>query len=146
MTGPLARYAEGFREELSGHGYAGLGGHQVHLMAHLSRWLEAQGPDPVALDECLISQFVAACRAGGRAALRSAKALAPLLGYLRGLGVVAVPRLLGPQAPGDRLIGGSRSTSPGGGACLRRASAVIRGWPAVSWPKQESAVRWARRT
>jgi integrase/recombinase XerD len=106
VTGPLARYAEGFREELSGQGYAqGSAAHQIHLMAHLSRWLAAQGLGPAALDECLISQFVAARRAGGYAALRSAKALAPLLGYLRGLGVAAPSRLPEPQAPGDRLIG-----------------------------------------
>ena len=106
MTGPLARYAEGFREELSGQGYTqGSAAHQIHLMAHLSRWLEAQDLGPAALDECLVSQFVAARCAGGYAALRSAKALAPLLGYLRGLGVAAGPRLLEPQAAGDRLIG-----------------------------------------
>jgi integrase/recombinase XerD len=106
VTGPLARYAEGFREELSGQGYAqGSAAHQIHLMAHLSRWLAARGLGPAALDECLISQFVAARRAGGYAALRSAKALAPLLGYLRGLGVAAPSRLPEPQAPGDRLIG-----------------------------------------
>jgi site-specific recombinase XerC len=106
VTGPLALYAEGFREELSGQGYTqGSAAHQIHLMAHLSRWLEAQGLGPAALDECLISQFVAARRAGGYAALRSARALAPLLGYLRELGVAAPPRLPEPQAPGDRLIG-----------------------------------------
>ena len=106
MTGPLARYAEGFREELCGQGYTqGSAAHQIHLMAHLSRWLEAQGLGPAALDECLISQFVAARRAGGYAALRSAKAVAPLLGYLRGLGVVAVPLVPEPQAAGDGLIG-----------------------------------------
>jgi site-specific recombinase XerC len=106
VTGPLAQYAEGFREELCGQGYTqGSAAHQIHLMAHLSRWLEAQDLGPAALDECLISQFVAARRAGGYAALRSAKALAPLLGYLRGLGAAAVPLLLEPQADGDRLIG-----------------------------------------
>jgi len=74
-------------------------------MAHVSRWLEAQGLGPAALDECLISQFVAVRRAGGYAALRSARALAPLLGYLRELGVATPPRLPEPQAPGSRLIG-----------------------------------------
>ena len=104
VRGPLAPYAEGFREELLGLGYKpGSAAHQIHLMAHVSRWLEARGLEPGALDECLAGQFVAARRADGYAALRSARALAPLLGYLRGLGVAAASRLPEPQAPADRL-------------------------------------------
>ena len=35
---------EGFREELLGQGYSwGSAAHQIHLMAHVSRWLEARG-------------------------------------------------------------------------------------------------------
>jgi len=72
-------------------------------MAHVSRWLEAQGLGPAALDECLAERFLAARRADGYAALRSARALVPLLGYLRGLGVVAPPRMPVPQTPAGRL-------------------------------------------
>ena len=44
VAGLLAPYAEGFREELLGQGYTqGSAAHQIHLMGHLSRWLEAQG-------------------------------------------------------------------------------------------------------
>ena len=104
VRGPLAPYAEGFREELLGQGYSwGSAAHQVHLMAHVSRWLEAQGRGPAALDERFTGQFVAARRADGYAALRSARALAPLLGYLRGLGVAPPPRVPVPQTPADRL-------------------------------------------
>jgi integrase/recombinase XerD len=104
VRGPLAPYAEGFREELLGQGYSwGSAAHQIHLMAHLSRWLEAQGLGPAALDEHLTGQFLAARRADGYAALRSARALAPLLGYLRGLGVVPPPRVPVLQTPADRL-------------------------------------------
>jgi integrase/recombinase XerD len=107
VAGPLAPYAEGFREELLGQGYAqGSAAHQIHLMAHLSRWLEAQGLEPAALDEHVTSQFAAARRADGYAAQRSARALMPLLGYLRALRVAAsrMPEPE-PEAPGDRLIG-----------------------------------------
>ena len=87
VAGPLALYAEGFREDLFGQGYSwGSAAHQVHLMAHLSRWLEAQGLVSAALDECVTGQFLAARRADGYAALRSARAVTPLLGYLRGRG------------------------------------------------------------
>ena len=44
VTGPLAFYAEGFREDLMGRGYTwGSAARQVHLMAHLSRWLDSCG-------------------------------------------------------------------------------------------------------
>jgi len=103
VRGPLASYAGGFREDLLGQGYSwGSAAHQIHLMAHLSRWLEAQGLGPAALDEHLTRQFLAARRADGYAALRSARALAPLLGHLRGLGV-APPRMPVLQTPADRL-------------------------------------------
>ena len=104
VGGPLAPYAEGFREELLGQGYSwGSAAHQMHLMAHLSRWLEAQGLGPAALDEYLTGQFLAARRADGYAALRSARALAPLLGHLRGLGVAPPPQMPVPQTPADWL-------------------------------------------
>ena len=107
MAGLLAPYAEGFRAELLGQGYTwGSAAHQIHLMAHLRRWLEAQGLEPAALDERITSQFAAARRADGYAAQLSARALMPLLGYLRALRVAA-PRMPEPEpeAPGDRLIG-----------------------------------------
>jgi integrase/recombinase XerD len=106
VGGPLACYAEGFREDLLGQGYTqGSAAHQIHLMAHVSRWLEAGGLEPADLDDGVAGQFLAARRADGYARYRSASALVPLLGYLRGLGVAAAPRLSEPDAPGDRLIG-----------------------------------------
>ncbi len=106
VRGPLACYAEGFREDLLGQGYTqGSAAHQIHLMAHVSRWLEADGLEPADLDDGVARQFLAARRADGYAKYRSADALVPLLGYLRGLGVAAAPRLSEPHAPGDRLIG-----------------------------------------
>ncbi len=54
VAGLLAPYAEGFREELLGQGYTqGSAAHQIHLVAHLSCWLEAHGLEPTALDEVL---------------------------------------------------------------------------------------------
>jgi integrase/recombinase XerD len=104
VTGLLAPYAEGFRETLLGQGYTwGSAAHQIHLMAHVSRWLEANGLGPADLDEGAAARFAAARRADGYAALRSARALAPLLDYLRGLSVAAAARMPQPQRPADRL-------------------------------------------
>lgn len=106
VMGPLAPYAERFREDLLGKGYTqGSAAHQIHLMAHLSRWLEAGGLGPADLDDNVAGQFLAERRADGYAALLSARGLAPLLGYLRGRGVVAASRRPGPQTPADRLVG-----------------------------------------
>jgi integrase/recombinase XerD len=105
VTGPLVPYAEGFREELLGQGYTwGSAAHQIHLMAHVSRWLEASGLGPADLGEDAAGRFAAARRAEGYAAMRSARALVPLLGYLRGLGVAAAPRMPEPQTPAERLV------------------------------------------
>ena len=51
----------------------------------------------------MTGQFLAARRADGYAALRSARALAPLLGFLRGLGVAPPPRMPVPQTPAGQL-------------------------------------------
>ena len=107
VSGPLARYAEGFRQGLLGQGYTeGSAARQVHLMAHVSRWLTAQDLQPADLGECVVvGRFVAARRADGYAGFLSARALAPLLGYLRGLGVVAEPVLPEPRTPAEVLAG-----------------------------------------
>jgi integrase/recombinase XerD len=106
VSGPLAPYAEGFREDLLGQGYTqGSAAKQIHLMAHVSRWLADQGLDVAVLDDCAAGRFLAARRAGGYARLLSARALAPQLGYLRRLGVVAAPWLPEPLTPADRLAG-----------------------------------------
>ena len=84
--GPSAAHAEGFREDLFGQGYSrGSAAHQIHLMAHLSRWLAAQGRGSSAGRDLTGSSSPRAAL-NGYAALRSARALAPLLGHLRGLG------------------------------------------------------------
>jgi site-specific recombinase XerC len=85
----LADYAEGFREELFGQGFTeGSAARLIHLMAHLSRWLDGSGLRPVELTGDQVSVFVAARQAEGYVGWRSARALVPLLEYLRALGVV----------------------------------------------------------
>jgi integrase/recombinase XerD len=89
MSGPLSVFAAGFLEELLGRGYRpGTAAKQLQLMAHLSRWVEAQDLAPGDLRRVELERFVQERRATGRVQLASARALVPLLGYLRGLGVV----------------------------------------------------------
>jgi len=90
VTGPLAAYADGFREDLAGQGYSE---DQVRgyskLAACLSRWLDGRGLAAGDLAGEAAGMFLRARREEGHRELTSDRALAPLLGYLRRMGVVA---------------------------------------------------------
>jgi integrase/recombinase XerD len=91
VDGPLAPYAGGFRVELERLGYTPLtAAAHVRLMAHLSRWLAAEGLGPSALTALVVERYFASRRSAGYANERTAAALGPLLGYLRGLGAAPV--------------------------------------------------------
>lgn len=98
VVGPLERYAAGFEAELARLGYTLFSaGGQLRLAAHLSRWLAGEGLDGAALTPAVVAEFLAARGAAGYTSYRSPKALSPLLGYLRGLGVVPAT----PEPPRD---------------------------------------------
>jgi site-specific recombinase XerD len=89
VSGPLAAYRDGFAAELAGRGYTpGSAQHQVGLLAHLSRWLDSRGLGAADLTAARVEEFLAARRADGYTRELSGRGIAPLLGYLRGLGVV----------------------------------------------------------
>ena len=113
LSGPLLVFAAGFLEELLGRGYRpGTAAKQLQLMAHLSRWMAAHGLEPGDLREVELERFVQERRATGRVQLASVRALVPVLGYLRGLGVV-------PPA-------GSRDAPTLAGALLDRYAEYLR--------------------
>jgi integrase/recombinase XerD len=88
VRGPLEDFAAGFAVELRAVGYRRVPVvFQLQLMAHASRWLEEQGLLAGALTSEEVERFVAARRAAGYANHVTARAMAPLVGYLRGLGV-----------------------------------------------------------
>ena len=89
VSGPLGAYASGFAAELARVGYSPLGATlQLRLMAHLSRWLESEGLAPAGLTDERGRAFLGRSAGGGLQDYVTARAMAPLLGYLRGLGVV----------------------------------------------------------
>jgi integrase/recombinase XerD len=91
MAGPLGPYARGFAAELTRLGFTRLSAQkQMGLAAHLSRWLGDAGLGVADLATPVVDVFLVARRAAYRDLL-TAKALVPLLGYLRGLGVVPQP-------------------------------------------------------
>lgn len=107
ISGPLTAYVDGFCAELAEQGYppesASL---QLRLMAHVSRWLDAEGLEVQDLTSARVADFVRARRAGGYGYLLSARAVVPLIGYLTGLG--AVPAPAGVPTGSDLLIGDYR--------------------------------------
>jgi site-specific recombinase XerD len=71
-------------------------------MAHLSRWLDGSGVRPVEFTDDQVAAFVAARRVEGYVGWRSARALVPLLDYLRALAVV--PAAAAQLDPFDALL------------------------------------------
>jgi integrase/recombinase XerD len=105
VTGPLAEYAGGFRAELARLGYTPLtAAGQLRLVAHLSRWLAAEGLDASALTVPVVERYFAGRRSAGYANERTAGALGPLLGYLRGLGAVPAAVAATPATAAGQLL------------------------------------------
>jgi integrase/recombinase XerD len=105
VAGPLVPFARGFAGELGRLGFtSGSAQKQLLLAAHLSRWLGDGGLGVADLDGSAVDGFLLARRTAGYGEFVTPKALAPLLGYLRGLGVAPAPGIPAPQTPAERLI------------------------------------------
>ena len=105
VTGALAPYAEGFRRELSRQGYSPwTAPEHMYLMADLSRWLDGRDLPPGRLSPARIEEFLIHRRARGQVRWTTPRALVPLLGYLRGLGIVPAPAAPAPGSPAEVLL------------------------------------------
>lgn len=97
--GPLAELTEGFAEFLFERGYSpSTVEAQMRMMRDLSGWMGQHRVDPSGLDEHMIEEYVGQRRLRTRA-LRSARGLLPLLGYLRDQGTV--PAVVTPSPVDD---------------------------------------------
>jgi site-specific recombinase XerD len=104
VRGPLAEYAGGFAELLGSQGYVPGSVHlQVQLLSQLSRWLDSEGLGVADLSELHADRFIAARRARVERLFRSRRALEPLMGYLRGLGVAPAPTV-GSLSPAEEVV------------------------------------------
>ena len=87
--GPLVLFVDGFRRELAGLGHPpGVVHQHVVLMGQVDRWLSAAGLGAGDLSLAVARQFLADRRARGKRRVPTLAGLAPLLGYLRGEGVL----------------------------------------------------------
>lgn len=96
VRGPLEPHVAGFAEQLLALGYSRTSAAQhVCFIAHLDRWMAAEGIGLDGLSGSVIDRYLAARRAAGYREYRSVKALRPLLDHLAPLDVLPVP----PQVP-----------------------------------------------
>jgi len=133
VTGPLERFAKGFRAELAEQGYkAWSAKHQLHLVAHLSRWLASQHLEAGELVPERVEQFLAARGAAGYTSHLTLRGLSPLLSYLRGLGVVPDPPPHVTNSPLEELLSDYRGYLVRERAWWRAACTLTRALPAGS--------------
>lgn len=110
VEGPLASFAAGFAADLTVRlGYSPLTAvNQLYVVAHLSRWMAGRGLAPGELSAGRAEEFTAARRAAGYRSCVSVRGLAPLLDYLRGLGVAPLAAGPGPVSAAQALAEGYR--------------------------------------
>jgi integrase/recombinase XerD len=92
VSGPLAPFADDLRLDLAGRGYAlDTVTDYVHRLADLSGWLAGRGLAAADLTGEVAGQFLRERRAAGFRTGVSARAFAPVLGYLREVGAAPPP-------------------------------------------------------
>ena len=105
VPGPLAPFADGLRQDLAGQGYAlDTVTDHVHLLADLSGWLAGRGLAAADLTGEAAGEFLGARRAAGHRSGVTARALAPVLGYLRSVQAVPAPGRPVPATPLEELL------------------------------------------
>jgi integrase/recombinase XerD len=103
VSGPLASFADGFREHLVEQGYSLWSAQfQLLLVAHLSRWMEAERLEVGQLTPPVVERFLAERRRQGYVTRLSPVGVRPLLGYLDRLGVLSAGEDV--RTPVDRLV------------------------------------------
>ena len=104
VSGPLAGEAPGLIEDLTGRGYGGKSTvEHVRRLARLSRWLERERLDPMAVDERLVGAMVAALHADGRGRALTVRSFRVVVEVLRSRGVVP-PAVVTALTPVSRLL------------------------------------------
>ena len=99
VSGPLSAFATGFADHMTRQGYSPRQTRlQLLLLNHLSNWLASEGLVVGELRAKEVEQFQLSRDEVGYRFLRSIRAMQPILGYLRGLGIA--PAASSPPASG----------------------------------------------
>jgi site-specific recombinase XerD len=106
LRGPLAPHRDGLWGDLQAQGYTPLSSaNPLRLMAHLSRWLDAQRLQPDKLDSTCIARFLRHRRESGYVHWFSPRGLDPVLRYLRSVGVIPIlDTAAAEQTPRDGIL------------------------------------------
>jgi integrase/recombinase XerD len=105
VSGPLAYYANGFRQVLASLGYdKRRASKHLGLLVDLSGWLEDEGLAPAELIGPEVTQFLEVRRARGHRDLVTLRGLALLLDHLRRLGVVPAASRSIPDGPAAEVL------------------------------------------
>jgi integrase/recombinase XerD len=105
VTGPLAPFVPALGARLRASGYTPLTAVNVmRLMAHLSRWLSANGLGAADLTRGQVERYLAARRAEGRTSGLSPRSLDPILGMLTDAGALTPEEPAGPVSEEERLL------------------------------------------
>lgn len=105
MSGPVVGFADGLVHELRSLGYATTTAAELmRLTAHLSRWLQGSGHELAELTPVVLDAFVAE-RRKGYVNFTSARALDPIVGYLRRIEAVPEPLTVPPTTAAQILLG-----------------------------------------
>lgn len=89
VRGPLAEHVAGFAAELLGQGYTLTSAEQhVCFIAHVDRWLLAEGLGVEAMSAATLERYLAERRAAGYVEYRSMKAFGPVLEFLASRGAL----------------------------------------------------------
>lgn len=107
VSGPLADYKHGLWAHLRSLGYpTSSSANKLHVLAHLSRWLDERRIAPALITTGMLGEFLGDRRAAGYTTCFTLRALAPLVEYLIRRGVIpplsTVPE---PQTPLEMLLG-----------------------------------------
>lgn len=104
FRGPLTPHVDGFWSDLLRQGYSPSSRiNHLRVAAHLSRWLEARALRLRHVSDGHVLAFLVHRRRRGCPVL-SLRSLAPLLGYLRRLGLVRAPRTVVARSSADRFV------------------------------------------
>lgn len=105
VCGPLASYADSFKESLGEKGYTALSTvNQMRLIGHLSNWLEDEQLAVGDLNATRVEEFLLVRRTAGYRAMRTSEAVAPLLEFLRASGVLPEPAAMVPKSAAEFIL------------------------------------------
>lgn len=131
VTGPLGCYAAGFAADLAARGWSTDSIYRhLRLMRELSAWMSDQGVDAGQLSPSAAERFVPVVRVRCRR-LASVRALAPMLEYLRGRGVLREPGVA-PESERDALLA-AYQRYPRGERGLSEATVRTYAWFAAAF-------------